>query len=76
MNKIKDNCKTLPFSPRFLENNNLIPKTKIKRTIDEFIRKKILDHYPLLIERSGAPVAQQEHTIVIDLDGNPIVTTR
>jgi len=76
MNKIKDNCKNLPFSPRFLENNNLIPKTKIKRTIDEFIRKKILDHYPLLIERSGAPVAQQEHTIVIDLDGNPIVTTR
>jgi methionyl aminopeptidase len=76
MNKIKENCKNLPFSPRFLENNNLIPKTKIKRTIDEFIRKKILDHYPLLIERSGAPVAQQEHTIVIDLDGNPIVTTR
>ena len=76
MNKIKDNCKNLPFSPRFLENNHLIPKTKIKRTIDEFIRKKILDHYPLLIERTGAPVAQQEHTIVIDLGGNPIVTTR
>lgn len=76
MNKIKENCKSLPFSPRFLENNNLIPKNKIKRTIDEFIRRKILDHYPLLVERSGAPVAQQEHTIVIDLDGNPIVTTR
>ena len=76
MNKIKENCKNLPFSPRFLENNNLIPKNKIKRTIDEFIRKKILDHYPLLVERSGAPVAQQEHTIVIDLDGKPIVTTR
>lgn len=76
MNKIKENCKNLPFSPRFLENNNLIPKTKIKRIIDEFIRKKILDHYPLLVERTGAPVAQQEHTIVIDLDGNPIVTTR
>ncbi|MFX1392930.1 MAG: type II methionyl aminopeptidase [Promethearchaeota archaeon] len=76
MNKIEKYCKNLPFSPRFLENNNLIPKTKIKRVIDSFVRKKILDHYPILVERTGALVAQEEHTIVIDLDGNPIVTTR
>jgi len=76
INKIEKYCKHLPFSPRFLENNNLIPKTKIKRVIDSFVRKKILDYYPILVERSGALVAQEEHTIVIDLDGNPIVTTR
>lgn len=76
MNKIEKHCKHLPFSPRFLENNNLIPKNKINRIIDSFLRKKIIDHYPILIERTEAFVAQEEHTIVIDLDGNPIVTTR
>jgi len=76
LNKIENNCQRLPFSPRFLENNNLIPKNKINRIIETFLGKKILDHYPLLIERSRAPVAQQEHTIVIDSDGNTIVTTK
>jgi len=76
MNKIEKATQHLPFSPRLLENNNLIPKPKIQRTIDAFVRKRILDHYPLLIERSGEPVAQQEHTMVIDMDGKTIVTTR
>ena len=76
MNKIENHCGHLPFSPRFLENNQIIPKNKIHRTIDSFLRKKILDHYPILIERTHALVAQQEHTIVIDMDGNTIVTTK
>ena len=75
MKKIEDLTKNLPFSPRLLEKHNIIPKNKIQRIIDTFIRKKILDHYPILIEITGAPVAQQEHTIIIDMDGNPIVTT-
>ncbi len=76
MNKIENYCGRLPFSPRFLENNQIVPKNKIQRTIDSFLRKKILDHYPILIERTHALVAQQEHTIVIDMDGNTIVTTK
>jgi methionyl aminopeptidase len=76
MNKIESSTRLLPFSPRLLETQNIIPKNKIQRTIDTFVRKKILDHYPILIERSGAFVAQQEHTIIIDLDGNTIVTTK
>jgi len=76
MNKIEKNCGRLPFSPRLLENKQVIPKNKIQRTIDSFLRKKILDHYPILIERTHALVAQQEHTIVIDMDGRTIVTTR
>ena len=75
MKKIEDLTKNLPFSPRLLEKHKIIPKNKIQRIIDTFMRKKILDHYPLLIEITGAPVAQQEHTIIIDMDGNPIVTT-
>ena len=75
MDQINKLTKRLPFSPRLLEKHNVIPKNKIQRTIDLFVRKKILDHYPLLIEKTKKPVAQQEHTIIIDMDGNPIVTT-
>ena len=76
MKKIEDLTKNLPFSPRLLEKHNIIPKNKIQRIIDTFKRKKILDHYPILIEITCAPVAQQEHTIILDMDGNPIITTK
>ncbi|MFX1408963.1 MAG: type II methionyl aminopeptidase [Promethearchaeota archaeon] len=76
MNKIENNFRRLPFSPRWIENNNLIPKKRIMRIIDDFLRKKILDNYPILLERARKPVAQQEHTIVIDKEGNTIVTTK
>jgi len=75
MKKIEQLTQYLPFSPRLIEKHNIIPKNKIQQIIKVFIRKRILDHYPLLIEKTGAPVAQQEHTILIDLDGNSIVTT-
>ncbi len=75
MKKIEKLTHYLPFSPRLIEKHNIIPKNKIQSIINIFIRKRILDRYPLLIEKTGAPVAQQEHTILIDLDGNPIVTT-
>jgi methionyl aminopeptidase len=76
MNKIEKNFQHLPFSPRWILNNKLFPKDKIQRTIQSFLGKKILDNYPILIERSREPVAQEEHTIVLDMDGNKIVTTR
>ena len=76
MNKIEKNFKHLPFSPRWIANNNFIPKAKIKRIIEEFTGKRILDKYPLLIEKKREPVAQEEHTIILDMDGNKIVTTR
>ncbi|MFX1276162.1 MAG: type II methionyl aminopeptidase [Promethearchaeota archaeon] len=75
VNKIEKVCSRLPFSPRLLLSKNVIPKSKIKNIINSFLRKGILEHYPILIERSKAPVAQQEHTIIIDMDGNTHVTT-
>ncbi len=75
MNKIEKNFHNLPFSPRWIERGNLIPKGKIQRTINSFLGKKILDKYPILVEETNHFVAQQEHTIVIDKSGNTIVTT-
>ncbi|MHA2180936.1 MAG: type II methionyl aminopeptidase [Promethearchaeota archaeon] len=76
MNKIQKNFRNLPFSPRWILNNNLIPEDKILRTIESFLGRKILDKYPILIERAKEPVAQEEHTIILDMDGNKIVTTQ
>jgi len=76
MSKIQKNFKTLPFSPRWIINKNLIPKDKILRTVESFLGKKILDKYPVLIERAKEPVAQEEHTIILNADGKKFVTTR
>ncbi|MFX0001098.1 MAG: type II methionyl aminopeptidase [Candidatus Hodarchaeota archaeon] len=76
MNKIENNFGQLPFSPRWIEKNNIIPKTKIQRTLEFFIGKKVLSKYPILIEVLKKPVAQEEHTIVLDRNGNRIVTTK
>lgn len=76
MNKIKKSFGNLPFSPRWIINNKIIPKDKIIRTIESFIGRKILDKYPILIERAKEPVAQEEHTIILDVDGNKIVITK
>ncbi|MBN1803031.1 MAG: type II methionyl aminopeptidase [Candidatus Lokiarchaeota archaeon] len=76
MSKIEKICGRLPFSPRILASTDTIPRAKIDRVINNFVRKQVLAHYPILIERTGALVAQQEHTIVLDMNGNTIVTTR
>jgi methionyl aminopeptidase len=76
MSKIEKNFKHLPFSPRWIVDKKIIPKDKTKRIIETFIGRKILDKYPILIEKSREPVAQEEHTIILDMDGNRIVTTR
>ncbi len=76
MNKIEKITHRLPFSPRILEKNKIIPSDQIQRYINTFLRKNIIMEYPILIEQSKQYVSQQEHTIIIDMDGNPIVTTR
>ncbi|UCC18206.1 MAG: type II methionyl aminopeptidase [Promethearchaeota archaeon] len=75
MNKIENNFGNLPFSPRWIEKENLIPKNELQRTLEFFVSKKIIDKYHILVEKTKEPVAQEEHTIVIDMDGNKIVTT-
>lgn len=76
MNKIEKNFKHLPFSPRWIKRDELIPIPKIDRTIKSFVRKRVLDQYNVLIERTNQPVSQFEHTIILDNEGNTIVTTR
>ncbi|MBY9005785.1 MAG: type II methionyl aminopeptidase [Candidatus Lokiarchaeota archaeon] len=76
MNKINVNFGNLPFSPRWIEKKNLIPKNKIQSILNSLIGKNIIDKYYILIERTSEPVAQFEHTILIDMNGKTIVTTK
>lgn len=74
ISKIEKRTSKLPFSPRLLLD--VFPKEEIMKTINLLLRKRILDNYSVLIELARAPVAQVEHTIIIDMNGRPIVTTR
>ncbi|MFX1419781.1 MAG: type II methionyl aminopeptidase [Promethearchaeota archaeon] len=76
MNKIENNFGNLPFSPRWIEKKNLIPRNELQRTLEVFVGKRVIDKYHILVEKTKEPVAQEEHTIVLDMDGNKIVTTK
>jgi methionyl aminopeptidase len=59
---IKEKYKTRPFCLRWIEKENF---SKLRFTISTLVKQGILHHYPLLIEKSRAPVSQFEHTFVI-----------
>ncbi|MGC9071161.1 MAG: type II methionyl aminopeptidase [Acidilobus sp.] len=70
---ILSNYSTLPFAIRWL-----YPQWKegeIAKALDELTRMRALVRYPVLVEASGAPVAQFEHTFYITREG-VIVTTK
>ncbi len=56
--------KTLPFTPRwFLEEYK---EAKLRSLLEELARRKVLRGYPTLVEASGNPVAQFEHTMALE----------
>jgi methionyl aminopeptidase len=64
--------KTLPFTPRWYAAE--YGKGKIGPIIDKLVAKRILRAYPTLVEASGSPVAQFEHTMALD-DGGLVLLT-
>jgi len=69
---IKENYKTLPFCERWLAKE-FGSRTRLSLMFLE--KSGILHHYAQLIEKSHAPVAQSEHTIIIE-KGKVEVTTK
>ncbi len=56
--------KTLPFTPRwFLEDYK---EARLRSLLEELGRRKVLRSYPTLVEASGNPVAQFEHTMALE----------
>ncbi len=62
---------TLPFARRWLERE--LPPRDLK-VFDSLVSRKVLSSYPVLEEKTGGPVAQAEHTVLVTKDGCEVFT--
>src|SRR5436309_6174701 len=69
---IQANFSTLPFASRWLEKG--FSREVGKRALQDLIRNKCISAYPVLIEASNNPVAQSEHTVLVNHDSCIILT--
>ena len=65
--RVWDERKTLPFTPRWYSSE--FGKNRLLGIVDRLVAKRILRAYPTLVEASGSPVAQFEHTMALDENG-------
>ncbi len=64
--------KSLPFTPRWYSEE--FGQKKLEGMINRLVAKKVLRAYPTLVEASGKPVAQFEHTMALDETGLTVLT--
>lgn len=64
--------KTLPFTPQWYSSE--FGRNKVTAIVDRLVAKKVLRAYPTLVEASGSPVAQFEHTMGLDESGLIVLT--
>jgi methionyl aminopeptidase len=72
LNHIKENFRGLPFTERWLQGR--VPLNRYKPAFSELLSSKSLRSYPILVEASGKPVAQAEHTVLIVENGCVVLT--
>ena len=65
------NYQTLPFSERWIVD--AVPRQNYSTAFQE-LRSRCLMSYYTFIEVSGSPVAQAEHTVLVEKDGCCILT--
>ena len=64
--------KTLPFTPRWYVGE--FGRENVEVIVRKLVLKRILRAYPTLVEASGNPVAQFEHTMALDEGGLVVLT--
>lgn len=64
--------KTLPFTPRWYAAE--FGRDKVNRAVHKLVAKRVMRAYPTLVEASGSPVAQFEHTMALDDEGLVVLT--
>jgi len=64
---IEREYKTLPFARRWLARIDWL--TKPDTTFGKLVTSKCVSGYPVLVEKTGEPVAQAEHTVLVREDG-------
>ena len=70
---IQQEYKTLPFCSRWLLTR--FPGPEGVKTFSDRLTSRCIMSYPQLIEKSGGPVAQAEHTVVVQKDGCRVTTS-
>lgn len=64
--------KTLPFTPQWYSSE--FRDGQLEGIVSRLVAKKVLRAYPILVEASGAPVAQFEHTMGLEENGLVVLT--
>lgn len=70
--RVWEERKTLPFTPKWYSGE--FGKGKVPEILNRLVAKKIARAYPILVEASGSPVAQFEHTMALDEGGLVVLT--
>jgi methionyl aminopeptidase len=69
---IESNFRSLPFAERWCIG--VVPAEQHKAAFKELLSSKSVMGYSVLVEASGKPVAQAEHTLLIKEDGCEVLT--
>jgi len=72
LNYIEENFRTLPFTERWLRG--CVPPDRYRAAFSELLSSKSLMSYPVFVEVSGKPVAQAEHTVLIERERCVVLT--
>ena len=59
----------LPYAARWIDGYE-----KVKDIHERLVKSGRIQHYPVLVEKLGEPVAQAEHTVIVYEDGCEIIT--
>lgn len=69
---IKKDYRSLPFAQRWLEESSNLRQVNL--AMRQLISSRAIYPYHVLREKSGARVAQAEHTVIVEVDGCTILT--
>lgn len=69
---IEREFRTLPFAKRWLQKFPAFPD--VDAAFQELVQSRCLMAYPVLLEKSGAPVSQAEHTVLVTREGYECLT--
>jgi methionyl aminopeptidase len=69
---IRDEYKTLPFASRWVFKS--WREGDAQKSFGELTSERCIVGYPVLVEVSGKPIAQAEHTIVVTENGSRVLT--
>lgn len=72
LKRIEKDFGALPFTERWMQSQ--VTQRKYRDAFRQLLSSKSITSYPLLVEASGKPVAQAEHTIMIVEDGCLVLT--